>query len=74
MKRKRASARNPALALQGTPAGFGLSDRSAACPEPLGDLKRAPRALFIHCDTTDSEMQSQRRTIDCETLGWGTGA
>ena len=59
MKRKRASARNPALALQGTPAGFGLSDRSAACPEPLGDLRRAPRALFIHCDTTDSELQGK---------------
>src|SRR5215211_5104703 len=34
---------------------FGLSDRSAACPEPLGELRRAPRTLFIHRGTTDGE-------------------
>ena len=35
--------------------GFGLSDRSAACPEPLGELRRASRTPFIRCGTTDSE-------------------
>ena len=68
MKRKRASARNSALALQVTPAGFDLSGRSAACPEPLGDLRRAPRTLFIHCRTTDSALQSQEK-LERETLG-----
>ena len=68
MKRKGASARNPVLALQGTPAGFGLSDCSATCPEPLGDLRRAPRTLFMHCRTTDSALQSQEK-LERETLG-----
>ena len=36
--------------------GFGLSDRSTACPEPLGELRRASRTRFIHgCGTTDGE-------------------
>ena len=63
MKRKRASARNPAPALQGTPSGFGLSICSAACLESLGDLRRAPHMLFIHRDTTDSELQGKECRI-----------
>src|SRR5215218_14571 len=35
--------------------GFGLSDHSAACPEPLGELRGASRTLFIHRGTTDGE-------------------
>jgi hypothetical protein len=35
--------------------GFGLSDRSAACPKPLGELRRASRMPFMHRGTTGSE-------------------
>jgi hypothetical protein len=35
--------------------GFGFSDRSATCPEPLGELRRASRTPFKHCGTTNSE-------------------
>jgi hypothetical protein len=35
--------------------GFGLSDSSAPCPEPLGELRRASRTLFVCCGTTNSE-------------------
>jgi hypothetical protein len=55
----------------GNDGGFddsGLSDRSAACPEPFGELRRVSRLLFIHRGITDSEMQSQGSKKDRETL------
>jgi hypothetical protein len=35
--------------------GFGLSDRLAPCPGPLGELRRISRTLFVCCGTTNSE-------------------